>query len=62
MDHVMEDSGHIVLISGAYVLKAERGDRVVEVNHGCLEGGLLGVTKVRLNLVVASKSVHEGEH
>lgn len=58
----MKNSCHGSLIGGACVLTAERHERVVEVAHRCTEGSLVNVTKVHLNLVIATRSVHKREH
>lgn len=60
--HVMEDGSHSYLICSFGVLEAKWHNSVVEIAKKSSEGRLPNVSRRHFHLVVATKTVHEGEH
>ena len=62
MHHVVEDSGHSPLIHGTRILKAKWHHGIVEISDRSTKCGLCCVSWCHLNLIVATKTIHKGEH
>ena len=60
--HVLECGGYRALVSCTYIFQPKGHHSVVEITYGHSEGSFVHVFWRHSNLVVPTKSFHEGKH